>query len=142
MRNFTVVAFLFAAAAGSASAQASIDSGMTKDQVIARLGKPATEHSSGNSTYLFYPNGQEKTVGMSDLITLRDGKVVDAVFRSNARKYTGKSSSPTPVSADAAIAKGKAAKAPANATDAKRAPDTKKAPDTTAKNAPAPTKKP
>src|ERR1700720_4009312 len=112
MRNFTVVAFLFAAAAGSASAQASIDSGMTKDQVIAKLGKPASEHSSGNATYLFYPNGQEKTVGMSDMVALRDGKVVNAIFRSSARQYTGKSSSPAPVSADAAIAKGNAGKAP------------------------------
>jgi outer membrane protein assembly factor BamE (lipoprotein component of BamABCDE complex) len=160
MRTIPLVAILLAAAAGSASAQASlasIDPGMTRDQVIAKLGKPASEHSSGSSTFLYYTNGQEKKMGMSDMVAIEDGKVVDAVFRSSARRYNGKSSSPAPVSADAAIAKGNGGKAPVmktatpvkkaappakkapapppakKAADAKKAPETKKTPPATAK---------
>ena len=156
MRNFARLALLVVAVAGSASAQASIDPGMTRDQVVARLGKPASEHSSGSATFLYYRNGQEKKMGMSDMVALDSGKVVDAVFRSSARRYTGKSSSPAPVSAEAAIAKGNGGKAPVRkaAPPARRLPeprksiDTKKiqapakVPDITKKAAPAPTKKP
>lgn len=133
MRNLTLAAVLFVAVAGSAGAQASIDPGMTKEQVIAKLGKPASEHSKGSTTYLYYKNGQEKKMGMSDMVALENGKVVDAVFRSSQRKYTGKSSSPAPVSATTAIAKGKSGGKPL---------DIKKAPDTSKKSAPATTKKP
>ncbi len=153
MRNIRLVAFLLAAVAGSASAQSSIDPGMTKDQVIAKLGKPASEHTSGNSTYLYYANGEEKKVGMSDMVALEDGKVVDAVFRSPNRKYSGKSSSPAPVSTDAAIAKGNGGKMPVHAAapmklpaaatkkpaETKKAAPPAKAPE--AKKAAAPTSK-
>ena len=156
MRNFTRLALLMVAVAGSASAQASIDPGMTRDQVVAKLGKPASEHSSGSATFLYYKNGQEKKMGMSDMVALDSGKVVDAVFRSSARRYTGKSSSPAPVSAEAAIAKGNGGKAPVRkaAPPARKLPEPKKSidtkkiqaptkvPDPTKKAAPAPTKKP
>jgi hypothetical protein len=105
-RIISRVALLIIAVAGSASAQASIDPGMSHDQVLAKLGKPSSEHSSGTKTYLYYPNGQEKKMGMSDMVALEDGKVVDAVFRSSSRRYSGKSSSPAPVSEEAAIIKG------------------------------------
>jgi outer membrane protein assembly factor BamE (lipoprotein component of BamABCDE complex) len=156
MRNFARLALLVVAVAGSASAQASIDPGMTRDQVVAKLGKPTSEHSSGSATFLYYQNGQEKKMGMSDMVALDSGKVVDAVFRSSARRYTGKSSSPAPVSAEAAIAKGNGGKAPVRkaAPPAKKLPEPKKSidtkkiqaptkvPDTTKKAAPAPAKKP
>ncbi len=146
MRKVLFVTLFVVAAAGSASAQASIDPGMSKDQVIAKLGKPTSEHSSGTTTYLYYKNGQESKVGMSDMVALDNGKVVDAIFRSTDRKYSGKSSSPAPVSRDAAIAKGNGGKmpaktapaahtpapvkAPAKAPETKKAPATAKAPDT------------
>ena len=171
MRNISFLALMVVAFAGHASAQSSIDPGMTKEQVIARLGKPASEHSSGTKTYLYYANGQEKTVGMSDMVAIEDGKVVDAVFRSSSRRYTGASSSPKPISAEAAIVKGggkhspkpmkmpeaakkapEATKAapptkkraePMKKTDAKKieAP-AKKSADSAKKTAPAPAKKP
>jgi outer membrane protein assembly factor BamE (lipoprotein component of BamABCDE complex) len=145
MRNVTFVALLMAAAgsagaqapkappASSASpfAQAAIDPGMTRDQVVAKLGKPASEHTSGSAIFLYYANGQEKKMGMSDLVALENGKVVDAVFRSSARAYTGKSSSPAPVPAEAAIAKGNGGRLPV-----------KRAVAPTKKAAPAPAKKP
>lgn len=107
MRKLLSIALLAAAAAGTARAQgSSIDPGMSREQVIAKLGKPVSEHSSGARTYLYYANGDEKKYGMHDFVALEDGKVIDAVFRSNARKYNGKSSSPAPVPAEAAIARG------------------------------------
>ncbi|HEX7545466.1 MAG TPA: outer membrane protein assembly factor BamE [Gemmatimonadaceae bacterium] len=132
MRRITLAALLLVALAGSAGAQASIDPGMTKEQVIARLGKPASEHSKGTTTYLYYRNGQEKKMGMSDMVAIENGRVVDAVFRSSKRRYTGKSSSPAPVPAAAAIAKGKSGKAL----------EIPKAADTSKKSTPTPAKKP
>ena len=106
MRRFALVTILSLTAAIPSSAQGTIDPGMSKSQVIAKLGKPTSEHSSGTATYLYYKNGQEKKMGMSDMVALDNDKVVDAVFRATDRKYSGKSSSPAPVSAEAAIVKG------------------------------------
>jgi hypothetical protein len=123
MRKASWIALLVVAVAGSAGAQAgSIDSGMTKEQVVARLGKPVSEHSSGGSTYLYYSNGDEKKYGMHDMVALENGKVVDAVFRSSARKYTGKSSSPAPVPPEAAIARGHEGRAPARVAPVEKKP--------------------
>jgi len=83
--------------AAPAAAQAVIDPGMTKAQVIARLGPPAVVRTTDGSTYLFYRNGTERRVGMNDLVILEDDKVVDAVLRSAARRYSGKSSSPAAI---------------------------------------------
>ena len=97
MRRTTTVfiSLLIVAATGVQRAAAqSIDPGMTKAQVIERLGAPAAERSSGAFTYLFYQNGRERIVGMSDLVTLQNNAVVDAIFRSSERQYTGRSSSP------------------------------------------------
>jgi outer membrane protein assembly factor BamE (lipoprotein component of BamABCDE complex) len=90
-----ITALLITAAAGGQGAAAqSIDPGMTKSQVMERLGAPAAERSTGPYTYLFYHNGRERTVGMSDLVILQNDNVVDAIFRSAERQYTGRSSSP------------------------------------------------
>ena len=96
-RVFAVlIALLIVVAATGAqrAAAQSIDPGMTKAQVIERLGYPAAERTSGAFTYLFYQNGRERTVGMSDLVTLQNDAVIDAIFRSTERQYTGRSSSP------------------------------------------------
>ena len=86
---------LWSAVAGVRGAEAQyIDPGMTKSQVVERLGKPWAERSIGAFTYLYYSNGREEAVGMSDLIILQNNAVVDAIFRSPSRQYTGKSSSP------------------------------------------------
>lgn len=90
----TSLLITIAAAGVQGAAAQSIDPGMTKSQVIERLGAPAAERTSGAYTYLFYQNGREYTVGMSDLVILQNNVVVDAIFRSAAREYTGRSSSP------------------------------------------------
>ena len=83
--------------AGVVAAQqtpATIDPGMTRAQVVERLGQPLSARSFESFTYLLYKNGCEKKCGMNDLVVLDSGKVVDAVFRAPSRKYTGTSSSP------------------------------------------------
>ena len=145
VRKHAVVTLLFVSAAFPLGAQGTIDPGMSKAQVVAKLGKPASEHSAGTQTFLYYRNGQEKKMGMSDMVALEDDKVVDAVFRAPERKYSGKSSSPAPISAEAAIVKGgghPSAK-PMKIPPAKTAAPPAKAAAPAAKNAtPAPTKKP
>ena len=71
-----------------------IDPGMSRDQVVAELGSPAVERRAGAFIYLLYANGCERTCGMQDLVILRNGAVVDAIFRAKGRTYTGTSSSP------------------------------------------------
>jgi hypothetical protein len=96
--------FLTLSLASVAAAQKveTIDPGMAREQVVARLGEPLSAHSYENFTYLLYRNGCEKKCGMNDLVVLDSGKVVDAVFRSPSRKYTGTSSSPHMLSAEQA----------------------------------------
>jgi len=75
-----------------------IDPGMTRAQVVAKLGEPMSTRTYEGHTYLLYKNGCERSCGMSDLVVLDSDKVVDAIFRSNARHYTGTSSSPRMIS--------------------------------------------
>ena len=81
---------------GSASGTGagSIDPGMSRAQVIERLGKPATVRNYQGSTYLMYSNNCGKKCGMQDIVILDHDVVVDAVFRSPNRHYTGTSTSP------------------------------------------------
>jgi outer membrane protein assembly factor BamE (lipoprotein component of BamABCDE complex) len=94
MVPFFALLIAIAAAGVQGAAAQSIDPGMTKGQVIERLGAPAAERTHGAYTYLFYQNGRERTAGMSDLVILQNDSVVDAIFRSTERQYTGSSSSP------------------------------------------------
>jgi hypothetical protein len=80
-------------------APSTIDPGMTRAQVIAKLGEPLSARTYDGHTYLLYKNGCEKKCGMNDLVVLDSGKVIDAVFRSHARHYSGTSSSPRMISA-------------------------------------------
>jgi hypothetical protein len=89
-----LVLFAFLAGALPLSAQAVIDPGMPKAQVVARLGPPILERTSGDAGFLFYVNGCERTCGMNDVVLLDKGVVVDAVFRSAKRHFSGRSSSP------------------------------------------------
>jgi hypothetical protein len=83
-----------AATAHAQSGAGTIDPGMTRAQVIERLGKPATVRTYQGSTYLMYSNKCGKKCGMQDIVILDHDVVVDAVLRSPDRHYTGTSSSP------------------------------------------------
>ena len=125
MRRIVVSLSLLVGIAGSAGvAQAQegiaiVDPGMTKSQVIERLGQPASERSRGEHTYLFFQNGCERECGMSDLVMLRADTVIDAIFRSSQRRYTGTSSSPSARTPQVARARSTSAPlaVPARATD-------------------------
>ena len=82
-----------------AQSPTTIDPGMSREQVVAKLGEPLSTRIYDGHTYLLYRNGCEKKCGMNDLVVLDSGKVVDAVFRSPSRWYSGKSSSPRMISA-------------------------------------------
>jgi hypothetical protein len=141
MRKFINLAFaglaapaLLAAQKPAAKSVATVDPGMSRAQVVAALGEPYSSRSREGYTYLLYKNGCEKACGMDDLVVLDSGKVVDAVFRSPARRYTGTSSSPHMVTAEEAAAKGGDStahtlrpKSPPKATMAPK-PETKSAP--------------
>ena len=95
-----MTALLMGGLAASLDAQGSttIDPGMTRDQVVAKLGEPLSTRDYQGHTYLLYKNGCEKTCGMNDLVVLDSGKVTDAVFRAAGRRYSGTSSSPRMIS--------------------------------------------
>jgi hypothetical protein len=119
----------------------SIDPGMNKVQVVERLGQPFAERTAGAFTYLFYSNGREYERGMSDLIILQNDAVVDAIFRSPSRSYTGRSSSPEDVMPVKSVPSGErlsmpyanpsAGAAPATPNGAAPAPPSPAPPDTT-----------
>lgn len=72
-----------------ALAQASIDPGMTREEVLARLGTPNGESHFGSFTYLFYENGCAVKCGVDDVVVLDKNIVTDAVFHSSKRTFTG-----------------------------------------------------
>jgi hypothetical protein len=96
-----IVALSVAIAAPAAAQVATVDPGMNRAEVIQVLGKPNGERTSGQYTYLFYRNNCEVRCGMQDLVILQNDLVVDAIFRSNSRTYSGASSSPNGVTPEA-----------------------------------------
>ena len=100
--GFAVVLVCVAASISSAQAPKSIDPGMSEAKVVEHLGQPDGSRTSGDFKYLFYKNNCIKKCGMPDIVTLQKDSVVDAVFRSADRAYTGKSSSPRSIPAEVA----------------------------------------
>ena len=93
---------LFAAPLAAQQAARTVAPGMTKSQVVTALGQPGIARTVSDFTYLFYTNSCGKRCGMNDLVVLHGDSVVDAIFRSPNRHYSGTSSSPAPISAQAA----------------------------------------
>jgi hypothetical protein len=102
-----IVSLASVASVASAQKASTIDPGMTREQVVATLGEPLSARQFQGYTYMLYRNGCEKKCGMSDLVVLDSGKVVDAVFRSPARHYSGTSSSPHMMSVSEAKREGR-----------------------------------
>jgi hypothetical protein len=128
MRSLIAVAALAVSATVLPAQAAKIDPGMTKDQVVAKLGEPLSVRSRNSFTYLLFRNGCEKKCGMNDLVVLDSGKVIDAVFRASNREFTGTSSSPRMITEPEANKKGAASGAPLKLAPApaKTPPDPKK----------------
>ncbi|HEV7991325.1 MAG TPA: hypothetical protein VGP25_05835 [Gemmatimonadaceae bacterium] len=111
MRRLLVLAlFAVSLPLGAQSVAKVVSPGMSRAKVVAALGEPATARSVADFTYLFYLNSCAKVCGMNDLVVLRGDSVVDAIFRSPNRKYTGTSSSPAPISPQQAARPAAAAK--------------------------------
>jgi hypothetical protein len=71
-----------------------INPGMTEREIYELWAAPAAVRRVGQYTYLFYQNGCEYTCGTMDVVTLKDGRVVDAIVRWDGHQYSGESSSP------------------------------------------------
>ena len=105
MRLLIALVLTAHAAVLSAQERATVSPGMSRAKVVAVLGKPHTERTVAEFRYLFYRNACGERCGMNDLVILRNDSVVDAIFRSPTRHYSGVSSSPAPVSARDAAAR-------------------------------------
>ncbi len=92
-----VVMLLLVAGTAAAQAPQTIAPGMSRADVVARLGAPLATRTLDGNTYLFSANGCEHRCGMQDIVVLDSDKVVDAIFRSPTRRYSGVSSSPAAV---------------------------------------------
>jgi hypothetical protein len=68
--------------------------GMNEREIYGLWGAPAAVRRAGEYTYLFFRNGCEYTCGTMDVVTLKDGQVVDAIVRWDGHRYSGESSSP------------------------------------------------
>jgi hypothetical protein len=71
-----------------------VNPGMTEREVYELWAAPAAVRRIGEYTYLFFRNGCEYTCGTMDVVTLQNGKVVDAIVRWDGHRYSGESSSP------------------------------------------------
>jgi hypothetical protein len=71
-----------------------VNPGMTEREVYELWAAPAAVRRVGQYTYLFFRNGCEYTCGTMDVVTLKDGHVVDAIVRWDGHRYSGESSSP------------------------------------------------
>jgi len=80
-----------------------VNPGMSRMDVVAVWGPPATERSAGDYTYLYYRNGCEVTCGTFDVVFLQNDQVVDAIVRGRGHTYSGISSSPPNRGAEATL---------------------------------------
>jgi len=71
-----------------------VNPGMSEREIYELWAAPAAVRRVGQYTYLFYQNGCEYTCGTMDVVTLKDGRVVDAIVRWDGHRYSGESSSP------------------------------------------------
>src|SRR5512145_1483878 len=71
-----------------------VNPGMSERDVYLIWAAPAAVRRVGEYTYLFFRNGCEYTCGTMDVVTLQNGRVVDAIVRWDGHRYSGESSSP------------------------------------------------
>jgi hypothetical protein len=71
-----------------------VNPGMSEREIYEIWAAPAAVRRVGEYTYLFFRNGCEYTCGTMDVVTLKDGHVIDAIVRWDGHRYSGESSSP------------------------------------------------
>ncbi|HTO72188.1 MAG TPA: hypothetical protein VMJ30_00145 [Gemmatimonadales bacterium] len=91
MKLAVMAALLLSVPAGTSAQQTTgvVKPGMTQDQVVAAWGQPVRAVTSGDYTYLFYDSG---CCGLTDVVFLEHGQVVDALARGAHHTYDGISS--------------------------------------------------
>ena len=92
LRTLTAAALALALAT-PAVAQRTISPGMTGDQVRVAFGAPATTRAAGEWAYWYYHNGCPNRCGSDDVVFFREGRVVAAVLRTAARRFSGPAAS-------------------------------------------------
>jgi hypothetical protein len=68
-------------------AQAPVDTGLTRAQVIERLGPPAAERTAAGLTLLFYESACAPTCTTDDVVVLQGDRVVETLFQEIPRAY-------------------------------------------------------
>ena len=91
---FVLALMLYSAPLLAQAAAHTISPGMSKAQVVAALGQPATARTVGEDTYLFYINACGRKCGMNDLVVLHADSVADAIFRSPGRPLVSARTAP------------------------------------------------
>jgi hypothetical protein len=93
IRSLLLAFAMVAGVTARAEAQApTVRPGMTADEVKTAWGAPSAERVRGDFTYLTFPTACLPGCGTHDIVILQDGKVVDAIARSNGRRYEGHAS--------------------------------------------------
>ncbi|HEU0055578.1 MAG TPA: hypothetical protein VFQ39_20460 [Longimicrobium sp.] len=88
-KSIVLAAALVVTAAAPAVAQRTIAAGMTPAQVRTAFGAPATTRVAGEWAYWYYQNGCPRRCGSDDVVFFHDDKVVAAVLRTGARRFSG-----------------------------------------------------
>jgi len=70
-------------------AQAPVSPDQTRAEVITRLGAPAAERAAGDLTFLIYESACAPRCAARDVVVLRGGRVVDALFASEGTGAAG-----------------------------------------------------
>jgi hypothetical protein len=65
-----------------------VNPGMSEREVYQIWAAPAAVRRVGEYTYLFFQNGCEYTCGTMDVVTLQNGRVVDAIVRWDGHRYS------------------------------------------------------
>ncbi len=92
MKVLTALTALTVLTATSALAQGTVKPGMTRAEVVAAWGEPYAERTRGAYMYMSFKSDCLPACGTHDVVTLKDGKVIDAIARSSNHKYDGSSS--------------------------------------------------
>ena len=87
--KIALAAVLALAVSTPALGQRTISAGMTEAQVRTAFGAPATTRAAGEWTYWYYHNGCPTRCGSDDVVFFREERVVAAVLRTSARRFSG-----------------------------------------------------
>jgi hypothetical protein len=89
LATLALATVLVAARAEAQAAPPAVRAGMTEQEVKAAWGEPQATRQRGAFTYLVFPTACLPGCGSHDVVILENGKVIDAIARSDGRRYEG-----------------------------------------------------